>query len=162
MITEYQIELAEKLRSGELTYTDASIYTVLLSLVRDSSVGDVFTMLHNLASDLDEREEFEAMFEDAKLWQWKKFKNNEMEQDTGLSNNTSVNSIGFLYSKSDDIEPKEKAENLVVKFLKHSRAEIDITPIQSAKQCALIAVDELIKETGAKYWYNVKKEIEKL
>lgn len=31
-----------------------------------------------------------------------------------------------------------------------------------AKRCALIAVDELIKETGAKYWYNVKSEIEKL
>jgi|LakMenE01Jun11ns_1017448.scaffolds.fasta_scaffold8134910_1 hypothetical protein len=31
-----------------------------------------------------------------------------------------------------------------------------------SKQCALIAVDELIKETGSKYWYNVKLEIEKL
>jgi hypothetical protein len=68
--------------------------------------------------------------------------------------------------------PKNKAENLVVKFLKHSRAEIDITPIQSAKQCALIAVDELIKvacdysdydETVTKeYWEKVKIEIDKL
>jgi hypothetical protein len=31
-----------------------------------------------------------------------------------------------------------------------------------AKKCALIAVDELIKETGSKYWYDVKQEIEKL
>lgn len=31
-----------------------------------------------------------------------------------------------------------------------------------AKRCALIAVDELITETGLKYWYEVKKEIEKL
>lgn len=31
-----------------------------------------------------------------------------------------------------------------------------------AKDCALIAVDELIKETGSKYWYDVKQEIEKL
>ena len=31
-----------------------------------------------------------------------------------------------------------------------------------AKQCALIAVDELIKETGKRYWYDVKLEIEKL
>jgi hypothetical protein len=47
--------------------------------------------------------------------------------------------------------PKEKAENLVVKFLKHSRAEIDITPIQSAKQCALIAIDEMIVQNGELY-----------
>ena len=68
--------------------------------------------------------------------------------------------------------PKEKAEQLVVKFLKHSRAEKDITPIQSAKECALIAIDELIKvacdysdydETVTKeYWEKVKIEINKL
>jgi hypothetical protein len=65
--------------------------------------------------------------------------------------------------------PQEKAENLVVKFLKHSRAEIDITPIQSAKQCALIAVDEIIKfgnQIGIRepmmYWNKVQEEINKL
>jgi hypothetical protein len=31
-----------------------------------------------------------------------------------------------------------------------------------AKQCALIAVKELIRETGSKYWYDVKQEIENL
>ena len=65
--------------------------------------------------------------------------------------------------------PREKAEELVVKFLKHSRAEKDIKPIQSAKQCALIAVDELIYETQfevpnirQRYWIDVKQEIENL
>jgi hypothetical protein len=68
--------------------------------------------------------------------------------------------------------PKEKAENLVVKFLKHSRAEIDITPIQSAKQCALILVDELIEfaynytdyneKSTKEYWNEVKQEIQNL
>ena len=65
--------------------------------------------------------------------------------------------------------PKEKADELVVKFLKHSRAEKDIKPIQSAKQCALIAVDELIYETQfevpnirQRYWIDVKQEIENL
>jgi hypothetical protein len=73
--------------------------------------------------------------------------------------------------------PKEKAEQLVVKFLKHSRAEKDITPIQSAKQCALIAVNEvqqLIKDLSSdenrfiyiidemNYWEKVKQEIENL
>ena len=64
--------------------------------------------------------------------------------------------------------PKEKAEQLVVKFLKHSRAEKDITPIQSAKLCALIAVDEILKavisiaDKKYDYWQEVKQEIEKL
>ena len=62
--------------------------------------------------------------------------------------------------------PKLKAEQLVVKFLKHSRAEKDITPIQSAKECALIAVNEILKNSHTKvftdYWQEVKKEIEKL
>ena len=68
--------------------------------------------------------------------------------------------------------PKNKAENLVVKFLKHSRAEIDITPIQSAKQCALILVDELIEfaynytdyneKSTKEYWNEVKQEIQNL
>ena len=31
-----------------------------------------------------------------------------------------------------------------------------------AIKCALIAVEELIKVTGAKYWYDVKREIELL
>jgi hypothetical protein len=32
----------------------------------------------------------------------------------------------------------------------------------NAKHCAIIAVDELIKETGKKWWYDVKLEIEEL
>ena len=64
--------------------------------------------------------------------------------------------------------PKEKADELVVKFLKHSRAEKDIKPIQSAKQCALIAVDEILSQfnwkpsSGSSYWDEVKQEIENL
>jgi len=62
--------------------------------------------------------------------------------------------------------PKDKAEILVAKFIKHSRAEKDIKPIQSAKQCALIAVDEILSAIGFsvmdEYWVEVKQEIEKL
>jgi imidazole glycerol phosphate synthase subunit HisF len=69
---------------------------------------------------------------------------------------------------------KEKAEELVKKYLLkvkiNSRtlgeSNVIITNgeiiLQTAIQCALIAVDELIKETGSKYWYDVKQEIEKL
>lgn len=53
--------------------------------------------------------------------------------------------------------PFEKAKELVDKHIN------DICLFKhAAKQCALIAVEELIKETGSKYWYDVKHEIEKL
>ena len=68
--------------------------------------------------------------------------------------------------------PKEKAEELVDKFENYSFMDIDarISSFESAKQCALIAVDELIKqerktddyyEIGS-YWQEVKQEIELL
>ena len=72
--------------------------------------------------------------------------------------------------------PKEKAEELVDKF----RISKAITE-SYAKQCALIAVDEIIKasptnplksgyielysdmvDESTEYWYEVKKEIEAL
>ena len=66
------------------------------------------------------------------------------------------------------MEPKEKANELVNKML-------DFTDWhnEDAKQCALIAVDEIIEDNrinymllgvgiGKYYWQEVKKEIEKL
>jgi len=59
--------------------------------------------------------------------------------------------------------PKDKAKELI--NIMYSTINF-YTP---AKQCALIAVDELIKETSFEvpnirqtYWYYVKQEIEKL
>ena len=62
--------------------------------------------------------------------------------------------------------PKEKAKELFDKMYWHFRtlADTDI-----CKQCALIAVEELIKETSfevpnirQRYWQEVKQEIEQL
>jgi hypothetical protein len=59
--------------------------------------------------------------------------------------------------------PKEKAIQLVNSFDELGRDFTrGVSMKEFSKQCALIAVDELIKETGSKYWYNVKLEIEKL
>ena len=67
------------------------------------------------------------------------------------------------------ISAKEKARELVDKFINYSYFSDGNNSMNrsyqqedNAIQCALIAVDELIKETGAKYWYDVKQEIEKL
>jgi hypothetical protein len=66
---------------------------------------------------------------------------------------------------------KEKAEELTLKYYK--LGEHLYMPISFAKQCALIAVDEIIKEYGTyykvevdgkyvSYWKEVKQEIKKL
>ena len=57
--------------------------------------------------------------------------------------------------------PKEKAKELVDKMWVYSLPNANGS-WNNAKRCALIAVDELIKETGKRYWYDVKTEIEKL
>jgi hypothetical protein len=71
--------------------------------------------------------------------------------------------------------PKQKAKQLVSKFTSATMTLVAdyewVDDIQSAKQCALIAVDELINEEEkynngsfypSKYWKEVKQEIEKL
>lgn len=59
--------------------------------------------------------------------------------------------------------PKEKGEELVLKYLRlQEEGSSNWFHKILAKQCALISVNLLIKETGSKYWYEVKKEINKL
>lgn len=76
--------------------------------------------------------------------------------------------------------PKEKAEELMYIFAQiippssylafEEGVQINFD-LENAKQCALIAVNEIIKSLrkdlpeiglGKGYWYSVKKEIEKL
>lgn len=67
--------------------------------------------------------------------------------------------------------PKEKAQELCNKFLRTYKVNLHPpfnTATQEAKQCALIAVDEIIEagkyvdEFADFYWREVKQEIEKL
>ena len=68
--------------------------------------------------------------------------------------------------------PKEKAKELVDKFFEYTyRVKWDIDKnkwehnFDQSKQCALIAVDEILKTNPYKarnYWQEVKTEIEKL
>ena len=77
------------------------------------------------------------------------------------------------------ITPKEKAEELVEKYFRDELLHYDLSYIQ-AKECALIAVDEIINsspslpilgdggtfgediELSKIYWQEVKEEIKKL
>jgi len=68
---EYQRELVKKLHSKENNeYINASIYTVILDLVEENGIDEVFMILHNVAHDLGKREYLENKFEDAKNWSW--------------------------------------------------------------------------------------------
>ena len=72
--------------------------------------------------------------------------------------------------------PQEKAKDLINKFVDASIVEEEENyfhprPYSLAKQCALIAVNEIIKTfrkdlpeigLGKGFWYSVKQEIEKL
>lgn len=60
--------------------------------------------------------------------------------------------------------PKEKAKELLDKMT--TNADSLIYKNQYAKECALIAVDEILKAIGFSdnkfYWQEVKQELEKL
>jgi hypothetical protein len=63
--------------------------------------------------------------------------------------------------------PKEKAEELIDKMLTNDGDEHHHCTYYVAKQCALIAVDEILSllwsvKTDVKYFSKVKEEIEKL
>jgi hypothetical protein len=67
--------------------------------------------------------------------------------------------------------PNEKAKELLLKFMAIQFGDF---PTTDAKQCALIAVDEIIKQEAERclayketdkfidYWQEVKQEIEKI
>lgn len=70
---------------------------------------------------------------------------------------------------------KDKASFLVTQFIKHSKGDKETKPIQSAKECAKICVDEVLQRLGylneenayrddmkKSYWNKVKQEINDL
>lgn len=72
------------------------------------------------------------------------------------------NTSEVLFNK-ETMTPKQKAEELVYKFYPNVQWKLGQEDcLDRALRCALIAVDEMIKETRTKYWYDVKKEIELL
>jgi len=62
--------------------------------------------------------------------------------------------------------PKEKAKDLLDKFSPILLFYSTMYNVNKSKQCALIAVDEIISDNASiysqKYWQEVKQEIEKL
>lgn len=59
---------------------------------------------------------------------------------------------------------KEKAIEIFDKHYSYLKANLmyDEEAKEDAKQGGLITINELIKETGKKWWYDIKLEMEKL
>jgi len=59
------------------------------------------------------------------------------------------------------MKPKEKAEELVLNFLRIDNNTPEWFNTHIAKKCALIAVEEILNEDGYnnEYWKQVKTEI---
>jgi len=59
--------------------------------------------------------------------------------------------------------PADEAIELIQEFYPNVQWKLGQEDcLKRAKNCALITVNKLIKETGSKYWYDVKHELEKL
>lgn len=65
--------------------------------------------------------------------------------------------------------PKEKAQELVNKFLPHVDCDVrfEDSEFKNAKKCALISINEIIKVSmdnlySEKYWQEVKQQINQL
>jgi nitrate/nitrite-specific signal transduction histidine kinase len=72
-------------------------------------------------------------------------------------------------NKMINMRPKEKAQDLVNKYINLTDGWVmGIENWKHKKQCALVAVDEIINALNSdinplvNYWYEVKQEIEKL
>ncbi len=64
--------------------------------------------------------------------------------------------VSFMFTLNQNrMAPKEKAKELVDNFIPHSTGNSNIN---EAKQCALIAVDEILDDYED-YWQQVKQEI---
>ena len=90
----------------------------------------------------------------------------ESGQWSTLTGKTDFNDVKLQHMTS-----KEKARQLVDKFIVHTRVYHEVLGwedyIESAKQCALIAVDEMIESTTdnwshSPFWQQVKTELESL
>ena len=76
----------------------------------------------------------------------------------------------YIRHKDLSMTAAEKAKELVDKYWIHLRAGLlyDEEAKEDAKQCALIAVDQILNlcwggnKVGMKHWQEVKQEIDKL
>jgi hypothetical protein len=112
--------------------------------------------------------------EEAELKDWDVTLNDGLENEPYISDDFQIGPDG-AYEHTEDMTPREKANDILDSFWLMDKVEPMLTEEQ-AKQCTLIAVDEIIKEcynwNGSdnvqwetkrfNYWNDVKQEIKNL
>lgn len=70
-LDKFQLKQLKEFRKYEKdSYEEASIYTILLDLVDGNGIEEVFSVLHNLASDLGILDTLKSEMEKSKKWKW--------------------------------------------------------------------------------------------
>jgi len=106
----------------------------------------------------------EDMFEEAELKDWDVTLNDGLENEPYVSDDFQIGPNG-AYEHTEDTLPREKASELIVNY----QTTVTSLDYKEAKQCALVMVDEIKRILYDQdsmirydYWFEVKKEIEKL
>jgi hypothetical protein len=115
-----------------------------------------FNERHNLPSNMSD---------------WDITLNDGLEDEPYISDDFQIGPDG-AYEHTDNMTPKEKAKELYCKYTDVLNIrDLQVTANPFAKQCALISVEEILKDReeidgmriiNDPYWMEVKQEIEKL
>lgn len=105
------------------------------------------------------------LLEEDELKDWDVTLNDGLDNEPYISDDFQIGPDG-AYEHNEDVTPREKASELIVNY----QTTVKSLDYNEAKQCTLIAVDEIITQynfmtpnvDAKKYWIEVKQEIEKL
>jgi hypothetical protein len=102
--------------------------------------------------------------EEAELKDWDVTLNDGLENEPYVSDDFQIGPYG-AYEHTEDMTPREKASELIVNY----QTTVTSLSYNEAKQCTLVMVDEIKRILYDQdlmirydYWFEVKKEIEKL
>lgn len=106
------------------------------------------------------------MFEEAELKDWDVTLNDGLENEPYVSDDFQIGPDGaYEHTQGLSILPREKASELIVSY----QTTVTSLDYNEAKQCSLVMVDEIKRILYNQnsmirydYWFEVKKEIEKL
>ena len=106
------------------------------------------------------------MFEKAELKDWDVTLNDGLENEPYVSDDFQIGPDGaYEHTQGLSILPREKASELIVSY----QTTVTSLDYNEAKQCSLVMVDEIKRILYNQnsmirydYWFEVKKEIEKL
>ena len=153
------------------TPEDTIGFSLFLQLCDEKKELEIATTTYTVAYKKGYTQCQKDMFEEAELKDWDVTLNDGLENEPYVSDDFQIGPDG-AYEHTEDITPREKASELIVNY----QTTVTSLDYNEAKQCALVALDEIIKEcynwNGSdnvqwetkrfNYWNDVKQEIKNL